>query len=370
MSMDYKKSLQRRIARQRAFHASKKPGDLLVYLNRNYASLEGFLNATLFEGPVERLLNPAGIPAMIGEYVRQLRDSYRNVYVTDDDTVPSAMVYWGVGGITAAMTGLEPRFAPDTSWLEPNLSWDQIARLRFDPENRWVRFALHLNQALWAHWEEDFTILPFLHRSPLDAANGIRGTDLFLEMYTDPEKVKRLIDWCADWQIQVERCLAARDGRPHGWGNGVWATWLPEGGVFVNGDPVGLISRAMMPEFEQPYTAKLFTATGGGFFHNHTVGLYQVDQVSRTPGLLVQEFAQDPKCPNLPEVLLGGGRLRDTILAASLNAPIMIENVPAGQLDALLPILKEGRFILSVGCGEGDDPAEALRKVRAASRNA
>jgi hypothetical protein len=358
-------NLKTRIAKQRAFFASKAPGDLLVYVNRwRCPTLESFLCRKLFAGPVRSVLDAKAVPGLVEEYVRLLRDGLPAFFRTQDDAVPAVFVYWGIGGITAAMTALDPLHAENTSWLNPHLPWDRIQALRFDPENRWVQFALNVNRALWRCWDEDFLVLPFLHRSPLDAAYGVRGTQIFEEMYTQPDRVKALTDWCVDWQLALERFLAENAPRPPGW-NGVWETWLPDRAVFVNGDPVGLISRSMALEFEQPFTARLFTSTGGGFFHNHTLGLYQVDQVARTAGLLVQEFVPDPKLPNLPEVLLTDPARRETILLASLAAPIMMEGIKPDQVDALLPILKEGRFILCVVCGDRDDPAAIIRNVLA-----
>ena len=356
-----------RVERQRAFHAGKEPGDLLVYVNRDRsASLEAHLCARLGERPAHEVLAPKSVIDSIGVYARKLGESLAKVYEYDDDCVPCAIVYWGIGGITAAMTGREPTHDGTTSWLEANLGWDEIAKLRFDPGNRWIQFALDINRALWDCWQQDFFILPYLHRSPLDAANGIRGSDLFLEMYTEPEQVKKLVGWCADWSIQLEDFIAANAPRPMGWGNGVWSTWLPDRAVFINGDPVGMISHDMHAQFEKPYTERLFTATGGGFFHNHTMGLYQALNVAATRGLLVQEFICDPKHPNLPEVMLKDPKMRDEIIRASLLAPIMVENIHASQLDQLLPLFKKGRFILSVYCEQRGQESAIVRKVRSA----
>lgn len=369
--MRFEKELAARIVRQQAFHQSKEPGDLLVYVNRwRDVSLEGFLCRELFHNSPSFVMSPKYVDTMIESYVSQKRAAQKSFYEIDDDCVPSGPVFYaGIGAISAAMTGLEPTHDETTSWLEPNLPWNEIDQLRFNPDNKWVQFALEVNRALWRRWDGDFLILPFLHRSPLDAANGLRGTDLFEEMHTEPDRVKRLVEWCADWSIEMERFLADNSGvcAPKGWGTAVWDTWLPDGAVFVNGDPVGLISREMMTVFEQPYTSKLFKARGGGFFHNHTVGLYQVDQVARTPGLLVQEFIVDPKKPNLPEVLLNDAAMRETILSASLESPIMIECVNPSDLDRLIPILKRGRFILGVTCQNGVEPNAVAREVRSES---
>lgn len=369
-SRKYKDRLAERLIRQKAFHNRKERGDLLVYVNRGYADLEHFLTQRLFQRQVSCMPLPPDnkvINGIIKEFVQLMRESYERCYAVEDDEIPCAFVYAGIGIIVAAMTGKKPKHDEDTSWLEPNLSWEEIERLRFDAANPWVQFALHINQALWNYWEEDFFILPFLHRSPLDSANGIRGSALFEEMYSAPGQVKKLVDWCCDWSITMERFLDENVSRRKGWGNGVWSTWLPDKAVFVNGDPVGLISREMQQEFERPYTEKLFLNTGGGFFHNHTLGLYQVDQVAETKGLIVQEFAADPKIPTVPEVLLNDAARRKTIMAASLRAPIMIDSFPLDLLDRLLPILKEGRFIIGLCCSEDVDPSDAIRKIRQTS---
>jgi len=366
----YGKKLRERVQRHKAFYARNEPGDLLCRANSwgRYAILDQTICPRLHVGPVHRALRPAAVEKMIAEYARLLRESYETVYAIDDDVLPCAEVYWGIGGITAAMTRRDPYHDGGTSWLEPNLPWEEIEKLEFDPGDKWVQFALHINQALWRHWDEDFFILPFLHRSPLDAANGIRGTDLFLEMYTRPEKVKNLIQWCADWSIRIEKFIYDNVDYQQGWGTGVWGTWMPDRGVFVNGDPVGLISRRMQPEFEGPFTEKLFTATGGGFFHNHANGIHQIDLVCRTKGTLVHQIGTDPNQPRLPDLILQDPATRRTVVEASFHAPILIDNIAPDQLDAILPILKEGRFIVGIVYWEGFDPHEMVKKVRKVSK--
>ena len=369
MTKKHIKKLRERVQRHKAFYAGNDAGDLLCRANSwgRYAILDQTICPRLHEGPVESVLKPAAVEKMIAEYARLLRESYETVYAIDDDVVPCAEVYWGIGGITAAMTRDDPVYDGGTSWHEPNLPWEEIEKLKFDPDDKWVQFALHINQALWRHWDEDFFILPFLHRSPLDAANGIRGTDIFLEMYTEPEKVKNLTQWCADWSIRIENFIYDNVDCQQGWGTGVWGTWMPDRGVFVNGDPVGLISREMQPEFERPFTEKLFTSTGGGFFHNHAIGIHQVDLVCRTKGTLVQQIGPDPNQPHLPDLMLEDPVMRERVVEASFHAPILLDNIAPDQLDAILPILKEGRFIVGMLYWEGFDPHEMVKKVRAAS---
>lgn len=359
--------LNRRIERHREFYSRTEAGDLLVYVNGcRTPNLESFLCKRLHEEGVEAVLEPDAVRSAIHEYVTCLRESYEQFYSIDDDSVPSAIVYWGIGSITAAMTGGCPTHDATTSWLEPSLSWPDVDALKFNPANKWLRFAVDLNKALWEAWDHDFMVLPYLHRSPLDAANGIRGTELFLDMYEHPDRVTALADWCADWSIAVEALIKQEAPRPSGWGVGVWGAWLPDDAVFVNGDPVGLINREQAETFDRPSNEKLFTNTGGGFFHNHTIGLHQVGLVSSYRGVLVQWFVNDPSQPSLASALLDHPDLREAILAASLQRPVA-GGVPHERLNELLDIVIHGRFILSVSCPEDVPPEPLIRKVRNAS---
>ena len=360
----YRQSLAQRVARWREFHNRNQPGDLMatVWGDRG-TSLEGFLTGKFHEHGTEKMMGRAFLEACIEEYLALFRSDGRSEVVRfHDDCVPTALVYWGIGSCNAAITGGKPFHDGTTSWYEPELEWEQIEQLRFDPDNKWVQFALHVNHALWRRWEEDFHILPFLYRSPLDAANGVRGNELFLEMYTNPQAVHRLIDWCVDWSLEMERFLEANSHRPcpDGWGRAVWSCWLPDGAVFVNGDPVGLISREMALEFEQPYTARLFQSTGGGFYHNHTVGLYQTELVGKTPDNLLHYYVDDPHQPSAAEALLNMPQLRDEMLASSLETPIGMA-VPIARLDETLEIAKDGRFLI-VLVSDGDRGDEILQE--------
>ena len=139
--------------------------------------------------------------------------------------------------------------------------------------------------------------------------------------------------------------------------------------MFVNGDPVGLISGEMALEFEQPYTARLFESAGGGFYHNHTVGLHQTGLVGKTPGNLLHYYVDDPRQPSTAVALLNMPDLRDELLASSLDTPIGM-NVTGEQLDEVLAIARHGRFLFVLSGQEGDSDAvmqEMVDKVRRVS---
>ena len=364
--------MKERLDRQKAFFASDEPGDLLIYYRR--ATYKGpcipeILELRFFDPlsrtPIETLCDQHEIKRLVGDFLQIFGRSLAEFYAVDHDGLPTNNVYFGIGAVTAAMTGEQVRFISQTSWCEPAYDdWETIERLAFDPQNPWIRFSIGVCRALLEHWDEDFMILPYLYRSPLDAASGIRGSRLFTDLYDCPEKAKRLIDWCADWSIQLERHMDEQVPLPRGWGRGIWSTWLPAGAVFINGDPVDLISRKLQPIFDRPYTEKLFMATGGGFYHHHSLGLHQVAQVAETRGMLIQEIYDDPNTPSVAGTMIEDAGVRNRVLEASLRAPIMLDDFSPDLLDRLLPILKEGRFILRPTVGSKHDAIEVVKKVR------
>ena len=368
------KDIDLRVSRQQAFFSRKTLPGLLVFISENpprpeqpaCTSVMQQVNAFIAANK-GRLPDQRHTETIVTRAVSEFRAYWRwRSETISDDAIPSLPLHFDIGIQTAVMTGLEPVFLSNLWWLEPNLGWDAIDGLKFNPDNRWFEMFLNLNHSLWKHWAQDYFFLPFLHRSPLDAANGIRGTGLFEEMITSPERVKRLVDRCVDCQLEIERLVYSCAEGPEEWGIGHMNVWLPKRAVWVNGDPVTMISRDMMKEFEQPCTGRLFSSTGGGFFHNHTKGLFQVDQVARTPGIILQHFNADPNCPRVSEVLSADPIQRDHILDASRRTPIYVDQVSYAEWRTMWPLITGGRFMLEVVCSpeETEDVLAGLRGFR------
>ncbi|MBM3130440.1 MAG: hypothetical protein FJ009_17660 [Chloroflexi bacterium] len=351
----YEEKFNERLEKQKVFFSRKEPGDILIYYRRSGA-LDGvgfppyfqvFVMEKLSQTRVEALCNDRESEKLVCNFLEIFRESYKDFYEIDHDALPTIEVFFGIGGFTAAMSGGEAKIAGGTSWCEPGWdSWDEIRKLKFNPHSVWVQFASIMYRALLKYREGDFLLSPFSHRSPLDSATGLRGpTELFFDMHDRPADVRWLLNWCTEWSISLDNYLSENAGTP-GVARGVWGTYLPNRTVFVNGDPVDLISRQLEPVFNRPYNEKLFEALGGGFFHHHAIGLHQVDQVALTKDLVIHELYDDPGVPSVAEVIINDKKMRDKILEASLKVPIMLDDFPFELLDPLLPFLAEGRFIL------------------------
>ena len=106
MSAEGQKVLQNRIARQKAFHAGRLPGDLLVFINRwaRYPSLETHLYGKFTTAPADELLSPKGVEAIADEYIASMRQALKEqTYFCDDDVLLGHMSLLVLGRVVRSV---------------------------------------------------------------------------------------------------------------------------------------------------------------------------------------------------------------------------------------------------------------------------
>ena len=362
--------LEARLERQRTFFCEAK-GHFLVF-------------ASCSDGVVhpEVTIDLDGWPALVSEDLLEERafdlgvSKMRSVKATavsqqrlDDDSCPfpgwlQATSDWGVGATAALFTGGDVVFEESTSYTTAPLlqTWDDLDDLCFNPDNRWVRYDLDLWRGMESEYAEGIPVTPHLFRSPLDLANDLRGNRLFIDLYDHPEQVKRLLDWCTDSIIELDKLLRREIPLLRCAPGGAWGVALPSPGMlFLNGDPVDLISDEMAREFNTPYVEKLIDYAGALYFHHHSVGVSRARTVSAIRGLTVQEILQDPNGPRLVDCV------DEKLIAASWETPIdfhvYLTDTP--ELDRVLEQLSHGRFIVRV---EGETETDCRRLVERVRR--
>jgi hypothetical protein len=339
-------NIEKRIEKSLAFLKNKNPGSFIFA--RSGFGVPGFESwwvSRLTENPVEYYLDTKRISIINNDYLKEFRGNSNRLEDLDDDTVPNIEVYFSIGSIVSMMCGSEVTFQSGTGWSHPNLKPEEID-LTFNPDNPWVQFHLMVSQDLINKWEGDFTLIPNFFRSPLDAANGLLGDKIFLMMYDDPETVLTIAMGCADWSVKLNEYLVSNLKWPKGLYRGAWGLALPDNAVFVNGDPVDLISEELQQKFDRLSSEKLFTNTGGGFFHHHALGIRQAVGLSRTKGMLVQNIYTDPNVEIPIYAMIKDEKTREDVIEASLRTPIHVNADFLPIVDELIPIVKRGCFIL------------------------
>ena len=281
-----------------------------------------------------------------------------------DDNVASIAVDWGTGATAALFSDVDVIFQEMTSYTAgPAVeSWDDVDNLRFDPESRLAQREVEFWRGVSSAYVEGTALTGHLFRGPLDLANDLRGNGLFMDMHLEPEQVDRLIGVCTDMIIECDKFFRAEFPILREAPGGIWGVGLPQPGMLtLNGDPVDLISPEMGERFNHPFVERLIDYAGSLYFHHHTLGVSRVDSVSHIRGLTVQQFTNDPKCPNPFDLI------DDVWVAASNRAAIDIWQPFSGEedMDGLLERMSGGRFVLRGWTQTADEARELVERIRA-----
>ena len=68
-------------------------------------------------------------------------------------------------------------------------------------------------------------------------------------------------------------------------------------------------------------------------FHHHAIGVHQVEQITETDGILVQELFADPNVPHPAELIINDAEIRARFVRALQSVPIMLDCVPVELVD-------------------------------------
>jgi hypothetical protein len=283
--------------------------------------------------------------------------------VLDDDSLPGHAPDFGTGSTAALFTGGKVCFQEYTSYSLDTFvkTWDDIDKLEFDPNNRWVQYDLESWRGVFSAYVPGTALSPHFFRSPLDLANDLRGNQIFIDMHDAPEQVDRLVTRCTDMIIDAIDFLRQEIPRFADVPSGIWgmATSSPDM-IVINGDPVDLISAEMGERFNHPYIERIGREAGPVFFHHHTLGVSRVTSVSKMKGMLIQNFIYDMKAPRILDIA------DDEWIEASHRAPIHVcqDLSEAEDLDSVLEKMAPGRFIVQCTAPTAEKCNELIARVR------
>ena len=287
------------------------------------------------------------------QYTQMAADTTAYHAQIGDDWVPYIWVTWGTGGDAALLTGGEEDvvfYEGDSTFKEPVIKdWADLDNLKLDLDNFWIRGMREFWRGVESAYElEGVTVSPAQLRSPLDFAHELRGNMLFTDFYDYPDEVNALLDFCTDSTIQIYRHLQDEFPILKTAPGGSWGVVFNQDTLWLNGDPVDLISNPIAKNFFIPSIEKLIAEIGGILLHHHSIGYKKAPLISQIPNLPLQEIAQDP---NGPLVL---DHIDETMIAASHQTPIKLDAniLEVDDIDGLMGRLAEGRFILYAGIGQ------------------
>ncbi len=270
-----------------------------------------------------------------------------------DDFVPYIWVSWGTGGDASMLTGRDDVvFKKGSSYSAGPVikDWDDLAVLTLDLDNFWIDKVRDFWRGVESAYDMDGIAVSSVSqfRIPLDFANDLRGNDIFTDLYDFPEEVEVLLEYCTNCIIEIDTHLRDEFSIFQNAPGGSWGTVLGDKTIWLNGDPVDLISDDFGRRFNNPYVEKITGYSDGVFFHHHSLGYKKVRVISEIDNLALQEIIQDPNGCRLLEVI------DDDLIEASLKVPVKLDAnlLEFENYEAILEKLARGRFIVFLGLGE------------------
>ena len=181
-----------------------------------------------------------------------------------DVWVPALTFGYGFGYFGAVFCDAEVTFVPDTSYIaETGLEIPEITDEYLNRDRPWRRIILDQTAYFSEKCAGEMFVEPFPNPSPLDMINMFRGNELFLDLYEEPEELKKLLDRCAAASVRFNRQIETRRGDRKVMGAVSFGTWHPSG-ICLLEDAADLCSPETYREFGMSYTQKVLDALGGG----------------------------------------------------------------------------------------------------------
>ena len=233
------------------------------------------------------------------DYCRLIEKTYDARKEIDDDFIPVISPNIGIGDYSAFVAG-EVHFQPDTSWSKPVLA--ELRGYKDLPalgSAKWYGRFLELWEALLQRAEGSG--IPFSRGffSPLDLANALRGDQLYLDYYDDPESVHELLDYCATATITFAEDLYALTRKYLG--NTKYGMWYLEGNIHMSEDIACMSSPKIYREFAAPHTQRVIDHFGRGYMHTHSRAMYLVKEICSLNSVGHMWLATDPGQPRPSE---------------------------------------------------------------------
>ena len=213
----------------------------------------------------------------------------------DDDYIPSVSPWYGIAEHTAFLGG-KVDFTPDTTFQHQICeNIEDCEKLTLDPENMWIKLVVGGIKYLREKWGEYIPVKMRGADGPSDIANAVRGTDIFYDIYDEPEALSRLMDFCAEaanFTLDLQRAEATEiaGGRITGFG-----LWMPGKCMGqLSEDFSTMVSPDVYEEFFLPALEKCVADCDMAMLHTHSLGQKLLPLFAKIDKIRLIELSSDP----------------------------------------------------------------------------
>lgn len=271
-----------------------------------------------------------------------------------DDSIPYVAPRYGTGIIGGMLLG-DIEFGSNTSWTHSvGNSFDEALEFAWGKENVWIDRVVECLQYMADRMRgKCYTFLEGYH-TPLEWATAVRGSELYLEIITAPDKTHALIRRCDEALMWLYHLLAERVSKNE-YGALAHSLWMERCVAFLSDDSAGNMSPKHYAEFGVPYTDAMFGRFGGGFLHFHTQAYHQMENLSHMKNLTAYNWRPDPKIPLPAEIL-------KKLLPGAKTKIVLVAMTPQEIRDKI-GILAQGRFIIYTTVRDRAEQGEIIQLI-------
>ena len=300
---------------------------------------------------------PEDREAYLDQSIEGLEQTWSRRTGIADDLIPAGYAWYGIAEHSAFVAG-NVEFSKDTSWSHPVLhDYDNLDALELDEDNIWLRMDIDGMKYLQERSEGRFAVKLRGAMAPMDLANALRGNDLFLDIYENPDELHELLRFCVKaCKWYVTRQNQAIDAFHGGYISGT-DIWMPgEAFGHLSEDASVMCSANTYREFGKPYTEAMLEPYERAFMHLHTAGVQAFEAITEMDKLQFFELAPDPKQPRGIEVYRNHFQLfRNNVMKLFITFDEIKEHIG---------FLKQAKTALVVDTASRDEALAVVEFVR------
>ena len=270
----------------------------------------------------------------------------------NDMWIPGIIMHYGFGAFGSIFNDHKLKFTKDTSYMFGlDNSWD----LKYDKDRFWSRMFIKCAQYISERANDRFFITPYPAPCPMDAANIIRESNLFTDIYEYEDELHILLNNATDGIIEHLTYINENTKTPYE-GMMAFNRWIP-GKCLILDDVGDLCSPEVYEKWIKPYTQRILNAFRGGYIHHHSLGKHQFKNISQYDNLYVQQISSDPSEPRPVNDL--NYIFEQT---SGSNVAIDLEVVPDEVLENIDKLI-QGKFILQINFDNLENAVEFYKQI-------
>lgn len=252
-------------------------------------------------------LNSFSFPQDMESYLdlRAARDyAYARFHADiDDDMIPSTAPWYGIAEHTAFLGG-KVDFTSDTTFQQKICKeLEDFRKITLDRNNEWIHLVVDGIIYMRKKWEEYIPIRMRGADGPSDVANAIRESDLFFDIYDEPELLAELMSFCAkaiNFTLDLQRAEATKiaGGTLNGFN-----LWMPGKGMGqLSEDFSTMISPDTYEEHFLPALKECVADCDMAMLHVHSLGHKVIPHLASVDKIRLMELSSDPNSDRAVEV--------------------------------------------------------------------